>query len=61
MFHIYQLKIINLLPDRPIYKKVLPPDTREHYFLTAPCLGSQIHDWVMLKSKTELWTWCFSA
>ena len=46
MCHIYQLKIINLLPDqftsfyevitiyRPIYKEVLPPDTREQYFLT---------------------------
>ena len=37
MCHIYQLKIIDLLPDqfsynlyyRPIYKEVLPPDTRE--------------------------------
>ena len=46
MCHIYQLKIINLLPDQftsfyevityiwPIYKEVLPPDTREQYFLT---------------------------
>ena len=47
MCHIYQLKIINLLPDqfisfyedityiyRPIYKEVLPPDTRKQYFLT---------------------------
>ena len=45
MCHIYKLKIINLLPDqftsfyevityRPIYKEVLPPDTREQYFLT---------------------------
>ena len=46
MCHMYQLKIINLLPYqftpfyevipiyRPIYKEVLPPDTREQYFLT---------------------------
>ena len=56
MCHIYQLEIINLLPDqhdqftsfyevityRPIYKEVLPPDTREQYFFNTLMLKSQV-------------------
>ena len=55
-----QLKIINLLPDkftcfyqvityisRPIYKEVLPPDTRQQYQFYTLMLKSQI------KSKTK--------